>query len=56
MLVVKEAGRNWWDLPGGGMDHGETINEAIARELKEEVDLNGDFSSAILRIQHTSKL
>ncbi len=56
MLVVKEAGRNWWDLPGGGMDHGEAIAEAIARELKEEVDLEGDFSSRILAVEDPAYL
>ena len=25
VLVVKESGRDWWDIPGGGMDHGESI-------------------------------
>lgn len=48
VLVVKEAGRDWWDLPGGGMDHGETIHAALARELAEEVNLEGDFSWRIL--------
>lgn len=43
VLVVKEHDRNWWDLPGGGLDHGETIKEALARELREEVALTGDF-------------
>jgi len=49
-LVVKEAGRDWWDLPGGGMDHGEDIKMALARELKEEVNLVGDFSYKIIDI------
>lgn len=43
LLVVKEAGRDWWDLPGGGLDHGESIQQALARELFEEVSLTGDF-------------
>lgn len=48
VLVVKEAGRSYWDLPGGGMDHGESIKSAIARELAEEVNLAGDFTYSIL--------
>lgn len=43
ILVVKENDRDWWDIPGGGMDHGESIKEALARELYEEVLLVGDF-------------
>ena len=34
ILIVKESGRDWWDIPGGGMDHGESIKEALARELR----------------------
>lgn len=48
VLVVKESGRDWWDLPGGGMDHNENIKQAIARELKEEVNLDGDFKYRII--------
>ena len=51
VLVVKEAGRTYWDLPGGGMDHGESIKSSIARELNEEVSLKGDFDYRVIAVE-----
>ena len=48
VLVVKEAGRDWWDLPGGGMDHDESMKAALAREMAEEVSLQGEFTYRII--------
>ncbi len=31
-----------WDLPGGGLDFGETTEECLRREIKEELNLNVD--------------
>lgn len=56
ILVVKEAGRQSWDLPGGGMDHGESIKTAIARELKEEINLRGDFTHQIIHVDDPAPL
>lgn len=56
ILFVKENGRDWWDLPGGGMDHGEDIKAAIAREMKEEVNLTGDFTYRIVYVDDPAEL
>jgi len=56
VLVVRETGRGSWDLPGGGIDHGEDIRSAIARELEEELDYTGDFTYDVMQIDDPFKL
>jgi 8-oxo-dGTP diphosphatase len=44
LLLIRrgnEPGRGTWSVPGGRMEPGETIQEAVVRELREETGVEG---------------
>jgi 8-oxo-dGTP pyrophosphatase MutT (NUDIX family) len=40
VLLVREKDDDWWSFPGGGVDYGETIRDALIRETTEELGVS----------------
>lgn len=37
LLVQKPHWKDWWDFPQGGVNEGESLEQALLRELREEL-------------------
>lgn len=57
ILIKKSKGpfKGRWDLPGGKLDFGETADEALKRELKEETGLKVKSSNLETVVSYTHK-
>ena len=49
VLCVHDTGEeDMWSLPGGGLDHGDTVMSGLKRELQEELDYTGEIKATYL--------
>lgn len=42
-----------WEFPGGKVERGESLEQALVRELREELDVSAAIGPEILRVQHS---
>ena len=63
LLMVRERGRGpagrrdgqeYWTLPGGGIQHGETAEQAVMREVAEETGLEAPTAEFLYEAPHPS--
>lgn len=39
-LLARRRDIGWWNLAGGGLEYGESVEEGLAREVREEIGAN----------------
>ena len=47
ILLAHRRDIDWWNLPGGGMEVGETVDEALHREVFEETGLEVEIEQLV---------
>ncbi len=55
LITKRPAGSHlagYWEFPGGKQEAGETLEECLAREMKEELGVNVRVGKRLLKVDH----
>jgi ADP-ribose pyrophosphatase YjhB (NUDIX family) len=47
ILLIQRTDNGYWSIPGGGMEPGESLRQAVAREVKEETGMECEVTGLI---------
>jgi 8-oxo-dGTP diphosphatase len=54
VLILKDVGSGKWEVPGGRLDQGQSIEEAFRREIEDE-ELPGSILRSLGSVAHTAQ-
>lgn len=53
MVYIEDGEHHYWTLPGGGVEQGETLEQAVIREVREEVCLDVQVEKLLFKYSYS---